>query len=204
MDVRGRTLLGIEQQCRRHLDEPDATVGEVARLDPQVGDVIDREAVPALRQRGEILDFGRAEVTERRLLEFEHEGRRQRPIGLEEVEALREIDGIAERRRRDVAEHADVLVAHHQSPQHLDTTQHHHVIDLADQPAGFGGGDEIVGGENLVLVVAQPRHRLVEAHLALRQRHHRLQVDIEPAFLDGVFHRGKQLRLVARGRGGFR
>ena len=68
-----------------------------------------------------------------------------------------------------------------------------------DQPAGFGDGDEIVGGENLVLVVAQPRHRLVEAHLALRQRHHRLQIDIEPVFLDGVLHRGEQLRLAARG-----
>jgi hypothetical protein len=73
------------------------------------------------------------------------------------------------------------------------------VIDLPHQPAGFGDGDEIVGGKNLVLVVAQPRHRLVEPHLALGQRHHRLQIDIEPVFLDRVPHRSKQLRLVARG-----
>ena len=67
-------------------------------------------------------------------------------------------------------------------------------------PAASAIGDEIVGGENLILVVAQPRHRLVEAHLALRQRHHRLQIDIDPVFLDGALHRAENLRLAARGR----
>ena len=70
-------------------------------------------------------------------------------------------------------------------------------------PPASAVGDEIVGGEHLVLVVAQPRHRLVEAHLALRQRHHRLQIDIEPVFLDGVLHGGEQLLLAARGLTGF-
>ena len=109
--------------------------------------------------------------------------------------------GIAERRRGDVAEHADILVAHHQPAQHLHAAQHHHVVDPSDQPGGFRDRDEIVGGENLVLVVAQPRHRLVEAHLALRQRHHRLQIDVDAVFLDRVFHGGEDLRLAARGRG---
>ncbi len=164
--------------------------------------MIDRETVAALRECGEMLGLGRAEIAECRLLEFQHEGRCQRAVGLEEIEALREIGRIAERGRGDVAEHADVLVAHHQAAQHLHTAQHHHVIDAPDQSAGFGDGDEIVGGQHLVLVVAQPRHRLVETHLALRQRHHRLQVDVEPVFLDGVLDRGKELRLVARRRGG--
>jgi len=44
---------------------------------------------------------------------------------------------------------------------------------------------------NLVALVAQPRHRLVIAHLALRQRHHRLQIEIDPVFLDRVLHRGE-------------
>jgi len=52
---------------------------------------------------------------------------------------------------------------------------------LPISPPASAGGDKIVGGEDLVLLVAQPRHRLVEAHLALRQRHHRLQVDVEEA-----------------------
>ena len=91
----------------------------------------------------------------------------------------------------ETLQHADVLVAHHQPAQHLHTAQHHHVIDAPDQPAGFGRADEIVGGENLVALVAQPRHRLVIAHLALRQRHHRLQIEIEPVFLDRVLHRGE-------------
>ena len=80
----------IEQQRRRHLDEADAAVGEFARLDPQIGDVIDRETVTSLRQRREMLGLDRAEIAERRLLEFEHERRRQRPVGLEEIQALRE------------------------------------------------------------------------------------------------------------------
>ena len=130
---------GIEQQRRRHLDEADAAVGEFPRLDPQIRDMIDREAVAALRQRGEMLGLGRAELAECRLLEFQHEGRRQRAVGLEEIEALREIGRVAERRRGDVAEHADFLVAHHQAAQHLHTAQHHHVIDAPDQPAGLGG-----------------------------------------------------------------
>ncbi len=147
--------------------------------------MVDRETVTALRQRRQMLGLGRAEIAERRLLEFEHEGRRQRAIGLEEIQALREIGGMAQRRGGHVAEHADILVAHHQPAQHLDTAQHHHVVDAPNQAAGFGHTDEIVGGDDLILVVAQPRHRLVVAHLALRQRHHRLQIDIEPIFLDG-------------------
>ena len=39
------------------------------------------------------------------------------------------------------------------------------------------------------VVVAQPRHRLVEAHLALRQRHHRLQIDVDAVVVDRVLDR---------------
>ena len=201
VNVGSRALPLIEQQRGRHLDEADAAVGEFPRLDPQIGDVIDREAEAALRQRREMFGLGGPKIAERRLLEFEHEGGRQRPVGFEKIQALREGGGIAERRRGDVAEHADVLVAHHQPAQHLHAFQHHHVIDPPDQPGGFRDRDEIVGGEKLVLVVAQPRHRLVEAHLALRQGHHRLQIDVDPVFLDGALHRGEDLRLAAGGRG---
>ena len=102
--------------------------------------------------------------------------------------------GIAQRRRRHVAEHADILVAHHQPAQHLHTAQHHGMIDPSDQACALGDADKIVGGQNLVLVVAQPRHRLVVAHLALRQRHHRLQIDIEPVLLDRIPDGADELR----------
>src|SRR5580704_6749226 len=101
----------IEQQRRRYLDVADAAVGKLPRLDSQIGDVIDREAVTALRQCREMLGLGRAELAERRLLELEHQRGGERAIGFEKIQALRERRGIAERCGRDVAEHADVLVA---------------------------------------------------------------------------------------------
>ena len=161
--------------------------------------MIDREAVAALRQRGEMFDLGRPEIAECRLLELQHKRRRQRPVGLEEVEALRKRAGIAEGRRRDIAEYADILVAHHQPPQHLHASQHHHVVDPPDQPGVLGGADEILGSEDLVLFVAQPRHRFVEAHLALRQAHHRLQINVDAVFLYRAPHRGQELRMAAGG-----
>ena len=145
--------------------------------------------------------LSRAEIAERRLLEFEHERRRQRPIGFEEIEALRERGRIAKRRRGDIAEYSDVLVAHHQPAQHLHAFQHHGVIDPPDQPGSLRDRNEVVGGEKLVPVVAQPRHRLVKAHLALRQRHHRLQENVDPVFLHRASHGSEDLRLAAARRG---
>src|SRR6185437_9447569 len=110
MDVRSRGLPLVEQQRRRQLDVADAPVGQFARLDPQIGDVVDREAEAALGEGGQMFDLDRPELAEGRLLEFEHERWRQRPIGVEEVEALRKAGGIAKRRRGDVAEYADLLV----------------------------------------------------------------------------------------------
>ncbi len=73
VNVGGRGLPLIEQQGRGHLDEADAAVGQFAWLDPQIGDVIDREAIAALRQSRQMFGLGRAEMAKRRLLEFEHE-----------------------------------------------------------------------------------------------------------------------------------
>ena len=73
VNVRFRGLPRVEQQRGGHLDEADAAVGQFARLDPQVGDVIDGETVAALRQRREMFGLRRAEIAERRLLELDHE-----------------------------------------------------------------------------------------------------------------------------------
>ena len=110
---------------------------------------------------------------------------------------MREGGGIAERGGRDVAEHADVLVAHHQAPQHLHAAQHHHVVDASDQARGLCDADELLGGDQLVALVAQARHRLVEPHLALRQRHHRLQEYVDAVLVDRIAQRRQQLGLVA-------
>jgi hypothetical protein len=96
-----------------------------------------------------------------------------------------------------VAEHADILVADHQPAQYLNTAQHHGVIDASDQAGTLGGADEVLRHQDLVLVVAQPRNCFVVAHLALRQRHHWLQIDVEAVLLDGAFHRGDELGLAA-------
>ncbi len=91
MDIGGRALRGVEQQRRRHLDEADAAISELARFEAEVSDMIDREPVAALRQRREVLALDWAEIAEGGLLELEHEGRRQRAVGLEEVETLVEM-----------------------------------------------------------------------------------------------------------------
>ncbi len=73
MNVGRRVQLLVEQQGSRHLDEADAAVGQFARLDPQVADVIDGETIAALGQRRQMFGLGRAQIAERGLLEFEHE-----------------------------------------------------------------------------------------------------------------------------------
>ena len=161
--------------------------------------MIDREAVTALRQCSQMFALGRAEVAKHGLLEFDHEGGCQRAIGFQEIQAWRERGGIAERRGGHVAEHPDLLVAHHQAPQHLYATQHHGVIDASHQAGGLDEGQEIFGREHLIILVANSRHRFVEADFALRQGHHRLQVDVEPVFLDRGFDRRQRLHLAARG-----
>src|SRR5580692_1021587 len=45
----------IEQQGRRRLDETEAALIELARLDPQIGEIVDREAIAAFGKRGEAL-----------------------------------------------------------------------------------------------------------------------------------------------------
>src|SRR5690242_9735841 len=61
MNVGGR-LLGIEQQRGRHLDEAHAAVGKLARFEAQIGDMVDRETIVALRKRREMLGLGGPEI----------------------------------------------------------------------------------------------------------------------------------------------
>ena len=59
-------------------------------------------------------------------------------------------------------------------------------VELRHQRARFGVREEIGRRDHLAAIRLEPRHRLVIAHLALRQRHDRLQVEIDPVGLDGA------------------
>ena len=89
MDV-GGGIVRVEQQVARHLDEAEAARRKLARLDPQVLQVVEREPEAAVGQRGEPLVLDRAGGAQRALREFEHERRRDRAVGIEEIEQLLE------------------------------------------------------------------------------------------------------------------
>ena len=80
---------------------------------------------------------------QRRLGELEHQRRRDRAVRLQELDELRERLGVDQRRGRHIAEQADLAVLRQQAAHHLDAAEHHQVVDLRHQPAGFGVGQEI-------------------------------------------------------------
>ena len=82
---------------------------------------------------------------------------------------------VRERRGRHVAEQADLAVLGREPPHHLHAAEHHQIVDRRHQPAASAWLEEIVRREQRAVVVAQPRQRLVVAHLALRQRDDRLE-----------------------------
>ena len=115
--------------------------------------------------------------------------RRDGAIGVHEFENLRKAE-IGQGRRRKIAEQADVAVLQQQPAHHLHAAQHREIVELRHQRAGFGISEEIGRpATNSPLSALQPRHRFVIAHLALRQRHDRLQIEIDLAGLDGAADR---------------
>ena len=65
-----------------------------------------------------------------------------RAVGLDEFEQLRK-SGIGQRRRRKIAEQADVAVLEQQPPHHLHASQHRKAVELRQQRTGLGVGQEI-------------------------------------------------------------
>jgi hypothetical protein len=61
----------------------------------------------------------------------------------------------------------------------------HPAVEIGHAALPLEHGKELGRDEQRVLVEAQPNQGLVEADLALRQAHHRLQMNFEPVFLDG-------------------
>ena len=118
------------------------------------------------------------------LRELEHDERRERAVGFEEIADLLEHRGVGQRRRRHVAEQPDLAVLGRQPPHHLHAAEHHQIVDRRHQPAVFRIAEEIFRREQRAVLVAQPRQRLVVAHLALRQRDDRLEKEVDAVGLD--------------------
>ncbi len=143
--------------------------------------------------------FGRAEAAQRALLDLQHKGRRQRTVGIEEVEAAAEHLGVAQGDARDVAEQADVLVAHQKPAQHLHAAQQDGLVDPRHRAGFFRDLDEVGRGDDVVVAIADPRHCLIVAHLALRQRDHRLQMQVDAIGIDRVLDRSDNARVIDGG-----
>ncbi len=177
------TPASIEQQLGRHFEEAERALAQLVRVDAKIGDVVHREAEAALGKRGQGFVLDRAEIADRGLPELEHQVWRERAVGVHEIDELLEINGsfsVA----ADIAEQPDLAVLQLQAPHHLHAAEQQQIVDLRHQAGGFGILDEIGGRNDVAGFGPQPRHRLVEAHLALRQRHNRLQVKIDPAGID--------------------
>ena len=152
---------------------------------------------PRSAQRRQALVLDRAGAAQAALREFEHQRGRDGAVGVEEFEQLREHRGVGQRRARKIAEHADLAVLEQQPAHHLHAAEHHQIVDLRHQAAGFGLGDEVGRQHHVAALGAQPRHRLVVAHLALRQRHDRLQIEVDAIGLDGAADGRQHLRAGA-------
>ena len=119
--------------------------------------------------------------------ELEHQRRRDRAIGVDQFEQLRK-PGISQGRAGEIAEQADVAVLEQQPAHHLHATEHRQGrrASASASPLRHKAGNPPPRRPRRVRL--EPRHRFVIAHLALRQRHDRLQVEIDPLGLDGAGH----------------
>ena len=171
----------IRRSCRLSSEKRKPRSASAARTSCSIG--------PAARKRA--------------LGEFEHERRRDRAIGVEEVEQLLEYRGVGQGRFREIAEQADLAVLEQQPPHHLHAAEHHQIVDLRHQAGAFAPcGMKSAAGSDLAGLGAQPRHRLVVADLALRQRHDRLQIEVDAVGVDGAPDHRKPFLVGGVGVGG--
>ena len=145
MDIGRGAADPVEQQRGRRLDEAETALGHFAWLDAKIGEIVHGEAKSPLGQRRQALVLDRPHGADRALGELEHQRRRDRAVGLDEFEQLRE-DRLGQRRRGEIAEHADFSALERQAADDLDASQHHQVVELRHQRAGFRVGEEISGG----------------------------------------------------------
>jgi len=79
----------------------------------------------------------------------------------------------------DVAEDADVAALLGQAAHDLHAAEQQQIVHHAHQARLAGHRDILGRHDDLAIVIAQPRQRLVIAQLALRQADHRLQIKID-------------------------
>ena len=184
MDIGLRITRDVEQQLGRHFEETERAAGQFLRLHAQVGDMVHGEAEAPFGQRRQAFMFERSEIAISGLREFEHQRVAERAIGFHEIEQLLEAGRVGQRRGADIAEYPDVAALHLQAARDLHAAEHQLIVDLRHQADGFGIFDEVAGRNDVAFLGAQPRQRLVVAHLALRQRDDRLQIKIDTIGVD--------------------
>jgi hypothetical protein len=137
------------------------------------------------------------------LPQFQQERRRERPVGVHELQNFRELpsDRSASMRRllqnRPISRFLSWQAAHH-----LHAAEQQKLVDLRHQPpASAARGNS--RAQHGAIRGAEPRERLVVADLALRQRDDRLQIEIDAAGIDRVADGARSFRRgcrVAAGR----
>src|SRR6476661_1217087 len=121
----------------------------------------------------------RAKIAVRLLLEFKHQRAGKSTVSVHEVEELLEHHGVGERGGTEIAEQPDVSALQQEAADHLYAAEHRKIVDLRHQADAFGDIDKIDGRNDVAGIGAQARHRLVVPHLALRQSHNGLQVQVD-------------------------
>ena len=187
MDVGRRRSLRIEQQVSRHLDEAEAARRKLARLDPQVLQVVEREPEAAVGERGERLSFSIGPAARRALWvnSSTSDGAIARLASRKSSSCWNTAASVSVDSERLQNRPISRFLS---SSRRTTCTQRKttRLSIFAIRPARSRLRDEIGGQQHVAGLGAQPRHRLVVAHLALRQRHDRLQIEVDAIGVDGA------------------
>ena len=115
--------------------------------------------------------------------QFEDHGAREVAVLGHEFEEEREQGRVFEGGRGNVAEDADAAVALGEAADDLHAAEYQEVVHRAHQVGAAGGVQEIGWQDQRAIGAAQAREALIEGDAALRQRHDRLQVQVDTAGL---------------------
>ena len=166
---------------RRHLDVADAALAQIARLHAQVGDL--RPCRSGSRARAAPRGFpARADPSTRSTLclNSSDERRRERAVGVHELQDLPETPRCRSASTGDTLQNRPMSRFLSCSRRTTCTLRNSSMWSIFAASARRPRPDEEVGWHAAAAVLgAQPRQRFVVAHLALRQRHDRLQIEID-------------------------
>ena len=118
------------------------------------------------------------------LAEFEHDVMREIAVVMHIFEELRKEFRIRQRIAGNVAEHADFAALLHETPHDLHAAEQQQIVDHRHQAHGRSHFHILRRHDEGAVFGAQARQRLVEAQLALRQAHDRLEIEVDAVFLE--------------------